>query len=238
MSDPRLAVVTGASGGIGSACVAALRDAGYRVLGVDREEGSGADEHVGVDLSAPTCGEAVAEAVGDRPVAGLVNNAAVAAYASLEETSTELWDEVLDTNLRAVFLVSKALLPGLEAASGAVVNVSSVHAQATSPGVAAYAASKGGMVALSRAMALEWAPRGVRVNCVLPGAIDTDMLATGLFRSNSTVESVAERHPVGRVGRPEEVARAIAFLLGTDAGFITGTTLVVDGGALARLSTE
>jgi NAD(P)-dependent dehydrogenase (short-subunit alcohol dehydrogenase family) len=238
MSDARLAVVTGASQGIGAACVSALKAGGYRVLGVDVSSESGADEHLVVDLASPSCGDPVAEAVGSRPLAALINNAAVGANELVEETSVELWDSVIDTNLRAPFLVSKALAPALRRGGGSIVNVASVHAQATSVRVAAYAASKGGLAALTRAMAVEWAPYGIRVNCVLPGAIATPMLEEGLARTDATIESLGAKHPVGRIGDPEEVAAAIVFLLDGGAGFVTGASLVVDGGALARLSTE
>jgi NAD(P)-dependent dehydrogenase (short-subunit alcohol dehydrogenase family) len=116
--------------------------------------------------------------------------------------------------------------------------VSSVHAEATSAGIATYAASKGGLLALTRAMALEWAEDGIRANCVLPGAVDTPMLAEGLFRSGSTVQSLGRKHPLGRVGHSSEIAHTIAYLLSDDASFVTGASLRVDGGALARLSTE
>lgn len=237
-AEAPLAVVTGAAGGVGSATVAVLAQRGFRVVGVDVREGSGADEHLAVDLAGPSCGEEIAAALAGRPVAGLVNNAARAVYTTIEDTPVEVWDGVLDVNLRAAFLIGKALLPNLRLARGSVVNVSSVHADGTSVGIAAYAAAKGGLQALTRAMALEWAPDGIRVNCVLPGAVDTSMLAEGLFRSGSTVESLGARHPLGRVSEPREIAEAIAFLIGDDASFVTGASLRVDGGALARLSTE
>lgn len=238
MSSDRLAVITGASGGIGAACVRLFRERGHRVLGVDREPASSADEHAVVDLSASDCGEAVAAAVAGRGVAALVNNAAIAVYADADETSPDTWDTVLAINLRAPFLVSRALHHALARARGNVVNVASVHAEATSPKVTAYAASKGGLQALTRALALEWADEGIRVNCVLPGAVDTAMLRAGLFRSEATVESLAARHPLGRVGDPEDIAEAILFLAGEGASFITGASLRIDGGATARLSTE
>jgi NAD(P)-dependent dehydrogenase (short-subunit alcohol dehydrogenase family) len=133
----------------------------------------------------------------------------------------------------------------LQVSRGAVVNVASVHAIATSVGAAPYAASKAAIVALTRAAALEWAPE-VRVNAVLPGAIDTPMLRQGVQRwaiSSDAVEpaivELGARIPLGRIGRPDEVAQAILFLADSDrSSFITGQTLVADGGALTRLSTE
>ena len=228
-------VVTGASDGIGAACVEAFRAEGMHVVGVDVEETSAADEHHVVDLSSQLCGDEIESLMDGRVVEVLVNNAALAEYSTALETDAETWDRTLAVNLRAPFLVARALYRRLREARGAVVNVSSVHALATSPGAAAYAASKGGLLALTRALALEWAPE-VRVNCVLPGAVDTAMLVDGLSRSGLTVEELGANHPLGRVGSPEEIAEAVVFL--ANSRFTTGAALTVDGGATARLSTE
>jgi glucose 1-dehydrogenase len=238
MGDQGLVVVTGAAGGIGAACVETLARSGHDVIGVDMAPSSPAGEHVVIDLSTESCGDELAEIVGDRPLAGLVNNAALAVYETIEETSIDTWNAVLDTNLRAPFLLTKALLPNLTACAGSVVNVASVHAFATSVGIAAYAAAKGGLVALTRAMAVEFAGEGVRVNAVIPGAVSTQMLRGGLSRSGVSLEQLGARHPLGRVSEPAEVAEAIVFLVDGGPSAITGSTLTVDGGALARLSTE
>ena len=148
-------------------------------------------------------------------------------------------------NLRSVYLGVKYLYPLMEEPGGAIVNVSSVHAIATSTQIAAYAASKGGMLALTRALALELAPK-IRVNAVLPGAIDTEMLHSGLMRGHVTggsadelVKALGEKHVVERVGKPEEIAEAIYFLADEKrSSFMTGQSLVIDGAATARLSTE
>lgn len=132
-------------------------------------------------------------------------------------------------------MLAGSLLPRLESARGFVVNVASVHAVATSTNISAYAATKGGLAALTRALAVEWGPR-VRVNAVLPGAIETDMLLEGLSRSSMTLESLADRHPLRKLGAPRDVAAAVCFLAQNE--FATGTLLTVDGGATARLSTE
>jgi NAD(P)-dependent dehydrogenase (short-subunit alcohol dehydrogenase family) len=129
---------------------------------------------------------------------------------------------------------------------GAIVNVSSVHAVATSKEIAAYAASKGGMLALTRALAIELAPDKIRVNTVLPGAVDTEMLRSGLNRDHAgsgttdeRMEILASKTVIGKIGRPEEIARAIYFLADQDeSSFTTGSSLIVDGGATTRLSTE
>ncbi len=165
----------------------------------------------------------------------------------LVETTTEEWDEVMASNLRSIFLACKLAFPLLKASgNGAIVNVSSVHAVATSANIGAYAASKGGVMALTRAMAIEFAPQNIRVNAILPGAVDTPMLRAGLQRghvSGGTIvdrlENLARKTVNGRVGQPEEIASAIYFLAdNTQSSFMTGQALVVDGGATCRLSTE
>jgi NAD(P)-dependent dehydrogenase (short-subunit alcohol dehydrogenase family) len=147
--------------------------------------------------------------------------------------------------LRSVYLGIRAAHPLLLTNRGSIVNVSSVHAIATSTKIAAYAASKGGMVALTRALALELAPQ-IRVNAILPGAVDTPMLRDGLMRGHlqganaaELVNDLGSKHVIGRVGQPSEIAEAIYFLADDDrSSFMTGQTLIVDGGATARLSTE
>ncbi len=228
-------IVTGACGGVGSACVTAFQEMGAWVLGVDREKESGADEHLVLDLVDPDCGKQLREHLADRPLDVLINNAAVGFALEATEADAATFDEVIAVNLRAPFLLSTALYPVLVESRGSIVNVGSVHAVATAARVSAYAASKGGLVALTRALAMEWAPE-VRVNAVLPGAVDTPLLSDGLSRANMTLAGFGERQPVGRVGMPSEIAEAVVFLAAN--GFTTGASLVVDGGASARLSTE
>jgi glucose 1-dehydrogenase len=233
----RVAVVTGAARGIGRATAELFERSGWQVVAIDREQGDIADEADSRRLFA---------GVGDRfgRLDALVNNAAVQLAKPLVETSPAEWDEVLAVNLRAHYLAVRHAHPLLCAAGrAAIVNVASVHALATSRGLAAYAASKGGCVALTRALALELAPDGIRVNAVLPGAVDTGMLDAGLARFGADVAESKRRlgalTPLGRVGRPEEVAEAILFLADAErSSFVTGASLVVDGGAGATLGTE
>jgi NAD(P)-dependent dehydrogenase (short-subunit alcohol dehydrogenase family) len=229
------AVVTGASGGIGAACVESLQELGAEVIGVDLSPTSPANVHLTLDLADPSSVEAVARQVGDAPLDLLVNNAAVGHSQPAVETSSEAFDAVIAVNLRAPFLLASALLPALRARSGSVVNVASVHAVATSAPASVYAASKGGLVSLTRALAIEWGPE-VRVNCVLPGAIDTPMLTEGLARAGRTLESFGTELATGVVGVPSDVAEAVVFL--ATSRYVTGASLIVDGGATARLSTE
>ncbi len=228
-------VVTGASGGIGAACVSAFQELGAEVIGVDLSRTSQANEHLTLDLADPSCGVIIAAHVGDRSVDVLVNNAAVGHALPAVETSSDAFDAVIAVNLRAPFLLACALYPTLRKGSGAVVNVSSVHAIATSSPGSAYAASKGGLLALTRSLALEWGP-DVRVNCILPGAVDTPALQDGLARSGASLESFGASQAARRVGTPDEIAAAVVFLATNE--YLTGTSLIVDGGATARLSTE
>ncbi len=228
-------VVTGVSGGIGAACVSAFQELGAEVIGVDLSPTSQANEHLTLDLADPSCGVIIAAHVGDRSVDVLVNNAAVGHALPAVETSSDAFDAVIAVNLRAPFLLACALLPALRSGTGSIVNIASVHAVATSAPASVYAASKGGLVSLTRGLALEWGP-GVRVNCILPGAIDTPMLTEGLTRAGKTLESFGAKLATGLVGAPSDIAEAVVFL--ATNRYVTGATLIVDGGATARLSTE
>ena len=249
----RVMLITGAAGGVGRATVAYFAQAGWRVVGVDRADfGVGFPENglfVRADISNPQDIETIYQQAS--AFAGVldvvVNNAAMQITRPLVETSVEEWDQVMASNLRSVFLGAKLAYPLLVAAGGgAIVNVSSVHAVATSANIAAYAASKGGLLALTRAMAIEFAPQNIRVNAILPGAVDTPMLRAGLNRGHvggesmsDRLENLARKTVNGRVGQPQEIASAIYFLAdGRQSSFMTGQALIVDGGATARLSTE
>jgi len=246
-------LITGVGGGIGRACVSYFASQGWRVIGVDRNN-FGDDfpkdgRFIQADISHPDSAEKIFREARDfHPTLDvLINNAAVQVAKPLVETTVEEWDAVMASNLRSVFLFVKLAHPLMKAAgSGAIVNVSSVHAVQTSVNIAAYAASKGGMLALTRAMAIEFAPDNIRVNAILPGAVDTPMLRAGLGRGHvgqgdmqERLDNLARRTVNGRVGTPEEIARAIYFLADNEqSSFMTGQAMIVDGGATARLSTE
>lgn len=247
----RTAVVTGAAGGIGRATAEVFVAAGWQVVAIDRRPTDDLPDGIRfhqLDVSSPQEIEGFFESLRTE-VDGLeavVNNAAVQVSKPLLETSTEDWDEMMAANLRAAYLIVKAAYPLLRAVEGAVVNVSSVHAVATSAGLAGYAATKGGLLALTRSMALEFAEDGIRVNAVLPGAVETSMLRAGLDRGHvgggsieKRLAALAAKTPLGRVGQPHEIGRAILFLADNEqSSFMTGQSLIVDGGATARLSTE
>ena len=226
---------------------------GWHVVGIDRSDfGEGFPANglfVRSDISRPEDMQAIFEKVSavTDSLDALVNNAAMQIAKPLVETTVEEWDAVMNANLRSVFLGVKLAHPLLKARGGAaVVNVSSVHAIQTSANIAAYAASKGGMLALTRAMAIEFAPDNIRANAILPGAVDTPMLRAGLGRGHvghgdmqERLDNLARKTVNGRVGTPEEIAHAIYFLADNQqSSFMTGQALVVDGGATARLSTE
>ncbi len=232
----RVAVVTGAAAGIGAATCDLLEVGGWEVVPVDCKPM--ARQHaITVDLEDD---EATSAALGRLPrVDGLVNNAAVQLFKPIADTDLPEWDRVAAVNLRGPVACLQAVRRQLERTRGAVVNVASVHAHATSPGAAAYAASKAGLLSFTRSAAIELGPSGVRVNAVTPGAIDTQALRAGLDRASGSMSSLISRTPLGRIGRPLDIAHAIAFLLDSDrSAFMTGQQIVVDGGAMARLSTE
>lgn len=234
--------MTGAAGGIGRATVQLFQDDGWYVVGIDQVDAPGADRYVRADHSNAGDIEAAFDALAELGhVDAVVNNAATHIPNDVVNATPEEWDTVMATNVRAAYLVIRLAHPLMRERGGAVVNIASVHAQATSRGVAAYATSKGALVALTRASALDLASDNIRVNAVLPGAVDTPMLLAGVTASARTgaMEALAARTPLGRIGRPEEIAQAILFLCRTDrSSFITGHALVVDGGALARLGSE
>lgn len=250
MSTQRVALITGAAGGIGSATCRVFHDAGWFVVGVDRrhEEVPGVDLFLEHDISDPSTPAAIFDSIKSSRgrLDALVNNAAMQVCKPIVETTAEEWDLVMASNIRSVFLSAKEAHPMLKASKGAIINVSSVHAMATSKNIAAYAASKGALSAFTRSMALEFGDDEIRVNAVLPGAVDTPMLHAGLDRGHvdpgsvdELVRGLGERHVLGRVGQPEEIGKVIHFLAdATQSSFITGQSIVVDGGALARLSTE
>lgn len=246
-------LITGVAGGIGRATVQRFAEMGWRVIGVDRSEfGAGFPQDglfirsdVAVSSNMGTIFEQVQRFTGR--LDALVNNAAVQIAKPIQEITVEEWDLTMASNLRPAFLSVKMAYPLFKAAGGgSVINVSSVHAVQTSTNISAYAASKGALLALTRALAIELAGDNIRVNAVLPGAVDTPMLRAGLGRGHLGGDSVTDRLDnlarktvLGRIGTPEEIAHAIYFLADNQqSSFMTGQALIVDGGATARLSTE
>jgi len=246
-------IVTGAAGGIGAATVENLVNQGIFVFAVDKNSEALAKILAGIDpkgeltsaITADVTSEKECQALGDAVkkkgirLKGLVNNAAVGAFnMSVENCSFDEWQRIISINLTSLYLVAKYALPLIRSAGGgAVVNISSIHAQATSTGVAPYAAAKGGVLALTKTMALDLAPDNIRVVCILPGATDTPMLRQHAEREGKTLAELGfptSEHAIGRIAQPEEVADVIAFALSRGASFITGSSLIPDGGILAK----
>jgi NAD(P)-dependent dehydrogenase (short-subunit alcohol dehydrogenase family) len=248
----QVVLITGVAGGIGRATASTFAANGWYVIGVDHHQ---------PDIPLPEVDTFICADVGDEDgwqqvfrqvqeqagrLDALVNNAGLQICKPLVETTPTEWDQIMAVNLRSVYLAVRHAYPLLRNAKGSIVNISSVHAVATSAGIAAYAASKGGMQALTRALAIELAADNIRVNAVLPGAVDTPMLHAGLSRGhletaglNERMQELANRTVIGRIGQPFEIAESILFLADTHrSSFITGQSLLVDGGATARLSTE
>jgi glucose 1-dehydrogenase len=244
MKEQKFVLITGAAGGVGRATVELFTKKGWRVIGVDRAEfGSGFPANglfIQADIADPVQLEAIYSQVSHftDTLDAVVNNAAIQIVKPLLETSAEEWDAVMASNLRTVFLGAKLAHPLVKnRGGGAFVNVSSVHAVATSPNVSSYAASKGGLLALTRSMAIEFAKDNIRVNAILPGAVNTPMLSEHLDQAGQ--ESLARKTVNGRIGKPLEIAHAIYFLADEEqSSFMTGQSILVDGGATAKLSTE
>jgi NAD(P)-dependent dehydrogenase (short-subunit alcohol dehydrogenase family) len=235
----KVCLITGGGSGIGRATCERLAREGGRVVVVDLKEEHGQQT---VEAIHSAGGEAIfaradvanAGEIKDsidmaitkwKTIDVLVNDAAMMTFRPIVELPDEDWDKVLRVNLKSVFLYCKYAVPHMKPGS-AIVNVSSVHAHETTKNVVPYAASKGGMEAFTRGFSEELEDRKIRINCVAPGAVDTPMLW-----SNPNVKSGAEK-VTGAIGKPEDIAAAICFLASAEARFITGTTLVVDGGRL------
>ena len=229
----KVALVTGASRGIGRAIAAELAKHGATVVGTaTTEEGAKKISEIGrvLDVRDPAACDAlvasVAKEFGD--IAILVNNAAVTRDNLALRMKDAEWDEVMETNLRAVFRLSRAVMRGMmKARWGRIVNITSVVGAAGNPGQANYAAAKSGVVGMSKALARELGSRNVTVNCVAPGFIDTDM--TRALPEASRAALLAQI-PLGRLGEPQDVAAAVAYLASPAAGYVTGAVLHVNGG--------
>jgi len=249
----RVVLITGSCGGIGRATARVFAHAGWYVIGVDRMNCSTTEtcihRFIEEDISQPEAADRILKQVEEHEgrLHALVNNAAAQICKPIQDTTVEEWDMIMNTNVRHAFLTSKAFYPLLKQTKGSIINVSSVHAVGTSRDIAAYATSKGAVLAMTRATALDFGPDEIRVNCVLPGAVDTGMLRHGLSRghvdadasTDNKVRALGKKHVMGRVGRPEEIGQAILFLAdGMRSSFMTGQSIVVDGGATCRLSTE
>ncbi|MFD3675420.1 SDR family NAD(P)-dependent oxidoreductase [Streptomyces sp. NPDC058613] len=244
----RVVVVTGAASGIGKQTATEFARQGGRVVVADIDEplgtavvdglkSDGLDAvFVRADLTVEADCEhligAAVETFGRLDV--LVNNAGIEITTPLHEMSEQEWDRLVDTNLKSMFLCSKhALREMVEATEGVIVNVCSVSGLVAWPGIAAYNATKGGVMMLTKSLAVDYAKYNIRANCVCPSIIDTPMTDTSIDHDPSVKEAKAKLNPIGRLGTPEDVANAILFLASDKSSFITGAALTVDGGYTA-----
>lgn len=248
----RVVFITGVFGGIGYETAKFFKKQGWIVAGMDKFNGKDTEGAIDVffnkDCSITENVEYAGEYL-EKEYEGLdclINNAAVQVCESIDDTTEEQWDLVFKSNIRANYLFIKRMHNLLKNRKGSVVNISSVHSMATSKNISAYAASKGAILAFTRSTALEFAEEGIRVNAVLPGAVNTNMLREGLARGNfggesieKRIENLGRKSPFKKVGMPSEIAKTIYFLGDSDwSSFITGQSLVADGGVLAQLSSE
>jgi NAD(P)-dependent dehydrogenase (short-subunit alcohol dehydrogenase family) len=250
----RVGIVTGGAKGIGWGIVKVLVQEGAKVVIVDWDEAGGkATEEemrkaggevmfVKCDISNEDQVKAMVKATLDRygKIDILVNNAGIGVYKTLLDTSSEDWDRCLSVNLKGQFLCSKYTIPHMqELGKGAIVNISSVHSFQTVNGVAPYCASKGGITALTRNMAIDYGPT-IRVNSIAPGWVITPLIQSIFDSYDDPADQRAQverRQVMKRIGQPEDIGQAVAFLVSDEASFITGTQLFVDGGLTAQLET-
>jgi 2-hydroxycyclohexanecarboxyl-CoA dehydrogenase len=247
-SARRTAVVTGGGSGIGRAIVHRLAEDGFAtaildldsgaaelVAGEVREKGHEASAVGGVDVSDRAQVDGAVRRIHDvyGPVSVLVNNAGLTGFKKFLHITDEVWDRVIAVNLNGPFYCAQAVVPDMVAAGwGRIVNISSSSAQSGQQFMTHYVASKAGLVGFTKALALELGPEGITVNTIPPGFVDTPMLRASERKGllGGTVDQHADRTPVGRPGRPEDIAAACAFLVSEEAGYITGQVIGVNGG--------
>ncbi len=233
---PKVAVVSGGAGGIGGAVCRSLRREGYLVASLDRQPSENADLDVLVDLADTRSAEAALERVKRTlgPVSALVHAAAATEHATTLNSSPEAFVRVYDVNVAGAVRLTQGLAADLIAARGAIVFITSINAAFGAAGLSAYAASKGGLETLCRTLSMELAPAGVRVNAVAPASIDTPMLQQSFdLKPDPAAARQANiaRHPLGRLGTPDDVAELVLFLVSSRSEWITGAVFDVNGGA-------
>ena len=238
MFEGKKVVVTGAGSGIGAEVARRFLAAGAKVVGIDIDPEHAmpsGTEAVRADVSDVEQVATIGDELGWTDI--LVNNAGIGSTTDLLSCTPEEWDRVFAVNVKGVYLMTRAVLPGmLDAGSGSIVNIASVAGMVGLPDRTSYSASKGAVIAFTRQVAIQYALQGIRCNCVCPGTIDSPWISRLLDNSpdaEASMRSLVSRQPVGRLGTTAEVAAAVLFLASSEASFITGAALTVDGGISA-----
>jgi NAD(P)-dependent dehydrogenase (short-subunit alcohol dehydrogenase family) len=244
LEDRKTALITGASGEIGQSLCSVFRNDGYKVIALDRTEKLvDADFFVKADLNkicndSNYCLEIVDQihtlVTVSEGLDVLINNAAIQIIKPMIQIGIADWNQTLNVNLIAPFLLTQKLFSLLEKARGSVVNISSIHAKLTKPEFSCYATSKAALLGLTKSMAVELGSK-VRINAICPAAVSTPMLLAGFDGQSEAYEILSSMHPVGRIAEPSEVAKLALFLASKDAQFINGSSLELDGGIGSRL---
>lgn len=243
---PSSVIITGCLGGIGSKLVEAFEKEGWNVIGIDRKGAAGSTGQHGHVIEADigelcddsealaALGTKVRGCADEAPLCALINNAAVQNLGPLGELSAAQIRESMHVNLIAPMLLAKEFLPEMRENEGSIVNIGSVHAQATKPGFSAYATSKAALHGMTRALAVDLGPH-INVNTLAPAATGTDMLLAGFEGEKEALAKLEDVHPLKRIASPEEIAQLALFLTSQKARFVTGATFFADGGILSRL---
>ncbi|MEM8770347.1 MAG: SDR family oxidoreductase [Pseudomonadota bacterium] len=241
----RSVLITGRRGGIGQSLAKAFSEDGWNVIGVDRRTPGAGEEDanfINADIgdfarnpqTLLEFRDEVLTMANSHPLAAIINNAAVQHLGELDVLSADAIVESLAVNAVAPMLLAKTFLPELKSSKGSILNIGSVHAQATKPGFSAYATSKAALHGMTRALAVDLGP-DVRVNTLAPAATATPMLKAGFEKNEAALKALKNVHPMKRIAETDEIARIALFLVSPDASFLTGATLYADGGVLSRL---